>query len=884
MKDSFSDSSSRLSRSRFPTLSAADTYDQYRISDEEDDVLSSIRSSVYSKKASHSSKKSKPSKSSRQSMMRKDERDDYSDRVFRNAATGERKDPARMVASSTDSKCSAAKSDVSPIPRDLVIKSRPSMSSRSSSKIKSTENDLEYWSALSVRAAMAVLKAGGSEKIAQEASNLVLTTGKKLKGKQNDNKTLMFLSTKLALVVLEAGGNEKVAAAVSSAIMASYAVVGTNEDEIHGSDSSSGSFHIESKQHSKAQARADAPSVASSMASRRRKLKAKEIEMEEKMKSLARADAPSVTSSMASRRRKLKAKEIEMEEKIKTLETAERRMKKEEDINEKLAALRGKDREEVMTQQQRLKELEMELSERKRDLRRQEEDRLRKQKDMEQMNTAITEKELDVNARLIVDRRKKLQEKEDEIQLKLKMLEINKKEVEQMTDIFSAREREINNKLEAIRLGEEERRRKEKEIEEKVKYFAQKEQEMLERLAAIEAASLARRKREREVEEKVVDFAQREKEIKAKLAAIDEASVARRKKEKEIEDKIMNFVRIEQKIDERLESIESASVLGHKEMEKEERLRLMELDKKELLIREKNDALEEAMQLNIQRENEIRERMAALDAATNALLERANAVHVMRDSGGNNASVNSGVYKQNIPETEEEDWCPEVKNLKAVAGKPKVENTKSTGLGFFDSFSKAFDFANTQSIAKAFDSLTCSTSNSVDLYKKPREISFAPGAFSDDEYDSSAEKWKKSNPTSNFLAPNLSKSLPGSQQYNHQDSISSEESTEESFLSEPDSFTQQNNKPINESLNQALKASMQLYSPQGRGVEMSPPKTSLKIVSANPHRNRPSSFSQQESQVNSNKGGLKNKLISVLRRKKASPGKVSKGYQVTYQL
>jgi len=885
MTDSYSYSSGWFSGSRFLSEPSEDTSGNYRFTDDEDDVLSSIRSmAAYSRKESDSSKKSKhskPSKSSRQSTMRKDERDDYSGRFFRNAALGEREDPPIMVASpAVHSKHSAAKSDASPIPRDLVIKSRKSnssqsrksMSSRSNSSIKSkstsntNKNDLEYWSALSVRAAMAVLTAGGSENIAQEASNVVLATGRNSKGKQIDNKTLMFLSTKLALVVLEAGGNEKVASAVSSAVMASDKDDGINEDDsvkIQGSDSLSGSFHNHSKQHSKAK---------------------------------VKAESPSVTSSMAAKRRQLKEKEIEMEEKMKALEQAQRRnMQKEEDIKEKIAALRRKDEEEVVAQQQqRLKDLEKQLDGRKRELKIQEEDRVRKQKDIEQKNVAITEKELDANARLLVARRKKLKEKEDEIQLKLKMLEINKKEVEAMTTNFSEREREINNKLEAIRIGEEERLKKEREIEQKVKYFAHKEQEIFERLSAIEAASVARREKEREVKARVVDFAQREKEIADRLAAIDAASVARRKREKEIEDKIIDVVQREQKIDERLVLIESASLLGDNELEMEEKLRLTELDKKELLIREKNNALEEAMQLNIQRENEIREKMAALDAATDALLERANAVQAMRDSGGGNAPAKADVSKQNIPETKEEDWCPETKDLKPIAPETKVENPpqNSTGLGFFQKYTNSISQAFDNSIAKAFDNLSCSKSGSED-YSSKQDVTFAPGTFSDDEYDSPVHKGPKNYPTSNFFnffEPHLSKSLPESQQF-QQEYNGSLDST---FSEGTDSFKQQYNTPskaINDSLNTALKASMQLYSPVvnsplvtsplGSDIERPRPKPALKMVSADPQRGKPPTALQKESQKN---GGLKNKLKSVFRKKKTSPGQGSNGYQVTYAM
>jgi hypothetical protein len=179
MRDSFSFSSGRKSN-KF----------------KEDEVLSSMRSMVASsssKTSRDSGDKSKPSRSSKRTRKstRIDMRDDHDGGVSRRAISDEREEDD--------------------VPRDLVITSKTSNSTGSrktksshSKSSKRSRDDLEYWSALSVRAAMSVLKAGGSEKIANEVSNVVLATGKKQDGKQKDSKTLMFLSTKLALIVLEA--------------------------------------------------------------------------------------------------------------------------------------------------------------------------------------------------------------------------------------------------------------------------------------------------------------------------------------------------------------------------------------------------------------------------------------------------------------------------------------------------------------------------------------------------------------------------------------------------------------------------------------------------------------------------------------------------------
>lgn len=88
---------------------------------------------------------------------------------------------------------------------------------------QSSENySLEYWSGLSVRAAMAVMQAKGSEMVAQKAANAVLE-GAKMKlgdGKKSSKQVVLReLATKASVAVLEAGGDHRVAAAAAVAIM-----------------------------------------------------------------------------------------------------------------------------------------------------------------------------------------------------------------------------------------------------------------------------------------------------------------------------------------------------------------------------------------------------------------------------------------------------------------------------------------------------------------------------------------------------------------------------------------------------------------------------------------------------------------------------------------
>ena len=854
MRDSFSFSSSRKSN-KF----------------KEDEVLSSIRSmaaSSSSKPSRASGDKSKASRSSKRTRKSTiDMRDDYDGGVSRRTISDEREEHD--------------------VPRDLVITSKTSNSTGSrktksshSKSSKRSRDDLEYWSALSVRAAMSVLKAGGSEKIANEVSNVVLATGKKQDGKQKDSKTLMFLSTKLALIVLEAGGEEKVASAVSSAVMAS------EEDDI-------GVVQVRVSSRGK---EVDAPSVTESMASRRRQLKAKEKEMEEKRKALEQAErrnkqredeinkkiaaqkrkqysnashnaeAESVTSSIAARRRALKAKQLEMEEKkreLKALEDADRRrMQRAKEIEEEekrrayMEAVRKRNlrmkeiNDKKLREEEEIKALEEQLNERKREIMMKEEDRV------ERMNMALTEKELDSCAGLILAQRQKIKEKEDEIQLKFKMLELNKLKV-------TEQELEIKNKLEAIRVAEEERLVKEREMEEKARAFAKKEQYINERQALIDAASVARRKKEKMVDEKVLDFEIKEKEINRRLAAIEEASVSRRRREKDIEDRIKRLAQREQQIDDKLDSIENSSVISRqkrhvkereRELEMEERLRLIELNKKEQLIAEKNKALEEAMQLNIQRENEIQERMKALDAATSALLQKAIATPEIPDEIPHDDSVETDLESFRKIMEAEEDWCTENKHSENI--KPKDEGER---LGFFSKMNKAFEDT-------VFGKFSCSGSVSEDYM--PKDVYFGGGT--------SAEASELSGGSGCVANKNLfpwERNLPTIPQ---EDSYASEES--------PEPPLRPRSKQISNSLNEALKASVKMYSPSQKqqplksSLKKNQMKPSVKIDeeplhfrSASPGRNKVRSVSPIRNRGNTttNKsGGLKNKFRSVLRKPK----------------
>jgi len=90
---------------------------------------------------------------------------------------------------------------------------------------------LAYWSSLSVKAAMAVMSAGGGEAIARRAANAVLETSnntrtRKSSGDVGDvdgvggvDRYLQDVATRVSLAILEEGGDHVVAAAASVTIM-----------------------------------------------------------------------------------------------------------------------------------------------------------------------------------------------------------------------------------------------------------------------------------------------------------------------------------------------------------------------------------------------------------------------------------------------------------------------------------------------------------------------------------------------------------------------------------------------------------------------------------------------------------------------------------------
>ena len=96
------------------------------------------------------------------------------------------------------------------------------------------QSDLEFWSDLAVHVAMAVMRAKGTEKMAQRASNMVLQEGQRRTGRERSREMMRTLSTKLSMAILEAGGDGKVASAVVVAVMMA---TDNSEDVVKSADS-----------------------------------------------------------------------------------------------------------------------------------------------------------------------------------------------------------------------------------------------------------------------------------------------------------------------------------------------------------------------------------------------------------------------------------------------------------------------------------------------------------------------------------------------------------------------------------------------------------------------------------------------------------------------
>jgi hypothetical protein len=222
------------------------------------------------------------------------------------------------------------------VPNNHSSKKEPASMSSSKRKQHLQRSELEYWSGLSVRAAMAVMQANGSDKMAQKASNIVLDEATRQSGRERNGKMMRALSTKLSVALLEAGGDQKVASAAVLAVMAYE----NNGNGIKSAESmpSDDSSTIWTDPKARGKVSDEIGSVAPSLAST----------IQSSTNQSNRSEALSSTPSVASKQRKLRSIEKQITEKQRAIEEAElRNQEKEREFNERIAAMEAAAKERL---------------------------------------------------------------------------------------------------------------------------------------------------------------------------------------------------------------------------------------------------------------------------------------------------------------------------------------------------------------------------------------------------------------------------------------------------------------------------------------------------------------------------------------------------------
>ncbi len=202
----------------------------------------------------------------------------------------------------------------------------------------SKRKQLEYWSGLSVRVAMAAIQANGSEKIAQKASSIVLIEGRRQNG-QDRSKMMRALSAKLSVAMLEAGADRKITLAVMNAVTAYEKNNAAKSAESMSFDASN---TTKSNRNMKGdfieEIRSVAPSVASPHGPTIRSNRSRAVSITPSTRSQAAYVTPASFSTLS----KLQTIEMQILEKQRAIEEAElRNQEKEREFDERMAALKA---------------------------------------------------------------------------------------------------------------------------------------------------------------------------------------------------------------------------------------------------------------------------------------------------------------------------------------------------------------------------------------------------------------------------------------------------------------------------------------------------------------------------------------------------------------
>jgi len=149
-------------------------------------------------------------------------------------------------------------------------KERTSISTSKRKKLQQSE--VEYWTGLSVRVAMAVIQTNGSEKMAQKASSIILIEGRRQSAQERSSKMMRALSAKLSVAMLEAKADQKTILAVMNAV----SEYDNNQNAVKSAESMSfddsstiktdPNVHVDLAEEIESAAPSVAPSVAQSVA------------------------------------------------------------------------------------------------------------------------------------------------------------------------------------------------------------------------------------------------------------------------------------------------------------------------------------------------------------------------------------------------------------------------------------------------------------------------------------------------------------------------------------------------------------------------------------------------------------------------------------------
>eukprot|EP00584_Thalassiosira_punctigera_P027426 CAMPEP_0172576238 /NCGR_PEP_ID=MMETSP1067-20121228/137620_1 /TAXON_ID=265564 ORGANISM="Thalassiosira punctigera, Strain Tpunct2005C2" /NCGR_SAMPLE_ID=MMETSP1067 /ASSEMBLY_ACC=CAM_ASM_000444 /LENGTH=469 /DNA_ID=CAMNT_0013368901 /DNA_START=225 /DNA_END=1634 /DNA_ORIENTATION=+ len=297
------------------------------------------------------------------------------------------------------------------------------------------KDNMTYWSALSVRVAVAVVQAKGSERMARKAAKTILNVRQNARKKDISTLSLYEISKEVSVALLKAGGDKEVVVAVTISIMSDHdgmslgttsstsgmkSKVGNDIPSLAQSTSFASTIMSAISFPTSMISSIKNPSATPSMAMKRKKNKEKERKITPREDSMENVEQMNLKTTMAVINTKMEEKEKEIAQKQKALEDAEQFK-----LQKKMTAIRTK-----------LKEKEKEIAQREKALEDAEQSKL--QKTMAMIHKKMKEKEKE-----IAQREKALQDAE---QLNIK----KKRALEDAEWSYQQWEKEIHERLVAV--------------------------------------------------------------------------------------------------------------------------------------------------------------------------------------------------------------------------------------------------------------------------------------------------------------------------------------------------------------------------------------------------------------------------------------------------